>query len=340
MKLPVSDFRSRIGPAAAPRGCGSPQIVNRKSKIANPEAFSLVEIIIVAGLLSIILLGLMAMFGQTQRAFRTGMTQTDVLESGRMATDMIVRELEQVTPSYQYGPKPGWSIQPNFYSEFTGAAPLSQTLPGSSRLRTNRLEDLFFVMRRNQEWIGIGYFVRNSNPTNGLLSWPLVGTPPPMTLGAGTLYRFETHAPVLSGRTPGAMFGEFLGAALEQRPDTRASKIVEGVVQFRVWPYDPNGMCITNGLLTPSGFNPDVTMSDNRAPNNVPGEVVRYIFYSNAVPASVELELGILEDRAWERFKSLPDTASQLRYLTNQAGRVHLFRQRISIRNVDPLAYR
>jgi hypothetical protein len=65
-----------------------------------------------------------------------------------------------------------------------------------------------------------------------------------------------------------------------------------------------------------------------------------YEFWSNAVPAFVELEIGILEDRAWERFKSLSDAASQYRYISNQAGRVHLFRQRISIRNVDPLAYR
>jgi hypothetical protein len=337
MKLPISDFRFRIGPVAAPCGRGSLQIVNRKSKIVNLAAFSLVEIIIVAGLLSIILLGLMVMFGQTQRAFRTGMTQTDVLESGRMATDMIVRELEQVTPAYQvFGTN--YSIKPNFYFEFPGATPLAQTLPGSSRLRTNRLGDLFFVMRRNQEWIGVGYFVRNGNPTNDNVSWPLVGTPPAMTLGAGTLYRFETNAPVLSGRSPSQMFYEFSDATVEQRADRRASKILEGVVHFRIRAYDTNGMCITNSLLTPSGFNPFVTLSDNQPPY-VPGEVLRYIFYSNAVPASVELEIGILEDRAWERYKSLPDTASQYRYLTNQAGRVHLFRQRVSVRAVDRLAY-
>ena len=57
---------------------------------------------VVTALLSVIVLGLMAMFTQTQRAFRTGMAQTDVLESGRMAADLLTRELEQITPCYLY----------------------------------------------------------------------------------------------------------------------------------------------------------------------------------------------------------------------------------------------
>ena len=61
--------------------------------------FSLVEILVVVGLLSIIILGLVAMFSQTQRAFRLGLTQVDVLESGRAVTDMMTRELSQMTPS-------------------------------------------------------------------------------------------------------------------------------------------------------------------------------------------------------------------------------------------------
>ena len=37
-------------------------------------AFSLIEIMITSALLSFIVLGLLAMFNQTQRAFRSGMT--------------------------------------------------------------------------------------------------------------------------------------------------------------------------------------------------------------------------------------------------------------------------
>src|SRR5258706_1220113 len=65
-----------------------------------PSAFSLIEILVTVTLLTVIILGLLAMFNQTQRAFRQGTTQTDVLESGRSAMDLIRRELEQMTPAY------------------------------------------------------------------------------------------------------------------------------------------------------------------------------------------------------------------------------------------------
>src|SRR5947207_12610645 len=51
--------------------------------------FSLIEIMVTVSLLTFIILGLLLMFNQTQRAFRTGMTQTDVLEAGRATMDML-----------------------------------------------------------------------------------------------------------------------------------------------------------------------------------------------------------------------------------------------------------
>ena len=62
--------------------------------------------------------------------------------------------------------------------------------------------------------------------------------------------------------------------------------------------------------------------------------------FSNAVPASVELELGVLEDRPLARAESLSQNyTAQTNYLAQQAGAVHLFRQRVTIPNVDPTAY-
>src|SRR6185436_10353272 len=72
--------------------------IRRQSHLASLRAFSLIEIMVVVVLLSVIILGLMAMFNQTQRAFKLGMNQTDVLEAGRVGTDLIVREMEQLTP--------------------------------------------------------------------------------------------------------------------------------------------------------------------------------------------------------------------------------------------------
>jgi len=125
----------------------------------------LIEIMVVIGLLSVIVLGLMAMFTQTQRAFRLGMTQTDVLESGRIGTELLVRELEQATPGYVSVS----NLTPNFYVEQRNAANVSlQTLPGNPGLsRTNAMQDVFFLTHENQTWKGIGYFVRTNSAING-----------------------------------------------------------------------------------------------------------------------------------------------------------------------------
>ena len=61
--------------------------------------------------------------------------------------------------------------------------------------------------------------------------------------------------------------------------------------------------------------------------------------FSNTLPASVEIQLGVLEDRTLQRAESIPDSNTRSNYLAQHAGQVHLFRQRILIRNVDPSAY-
>ena len=60
--------------------------------------------------------------------------------------------------------------------------------------------------------------------------------------------------------------------------------------------------------------------------------------FSNTVPASVEVNLGVVEDAVLQHAEGLPPAAA-LNYLSNHVGQVHLFRQRVWIRNVDPTAY-
>ncbi len=116
------------------------------------SAFTLVEILVTVALLSIIILGLYAMFHQTQRAFQSSMTQTDVLEAGRAVTDMLAREAEQVAPVETTNAY-------TFATQIIKDVPLPQPLPGGSPAtvwRTNYLQDVFLLTRSNQMWIGIG----------------------------------------------------------------------------------------------------------------------------------------------------------------------------------------
>lgn len=300
-------------------------------------AFSLIEILVVVALLSIIVLGLLAMFSQTQKAFRAGLTQTDVLASGRLASEMLNRELQQITPAYQFGTN---FDSPNFYARipFDAASykvPFALPLPGNTVQRTNVIHDLFFVSKQNQDWVGIGYFVRVNNPGNGALTLS--------PLGVGNLYRFQTNANSMTGRTIQNMFDEFRWARTNEnlvingRTVNRATKLAEGLVNFKVRTFNTTG----NWILTNLTANIVATYTNYTAAQ-VGGEVELYEFQSNAVPGTVEVELGILEDKVWQRFKALPSFGSptpQEKYLTNQVGRIHLFRQRVAVRNLDPSAY-
>jgi hypothetical protein len=64
-----------------------------------------------------------------------------------------------------------------------------------------------------------------------------------------------------------------------------------------------------------------------------------FYMFSNTLPASVEIEMATLEDRSLQRAESLPDGPARDNYLAGRAGQVHVFRQRVSIPNVDPSAY-
>jgi hypothetical protein len=60
---------------------------------------------------------------------------------------------------------------------------------------------------------------------------------------------------------------------------------------------------------------------------------------SNAVPAYLELELGILEPQVLQKYRSIPLGPPARQYLSNHVAQVHIFRQRIPVRNVDLSAY-
>src|SRR5436309_8858412 len=65
-----------VNPSGRHRICAGPPIRTRH----DVAGFSLLEMMVAVTLLAIIIVGLLSMFYQTQRAFRQGSTQSDVLE--------------------------------------------------------------------------------------------------------------------------------------------------------------------------------------------------------------------------------------------------------------------
>ena len=316
----------------APTECGGAEAViacGRRGVAATP-AFSLIEVLVVITLLSLIVLALMAVFNSAQTAFRASVTQADVLEGGRATMDMMTSDLRQMSPSLGYSNAPlvnGLTTVPvNFYAytdPYAYAPPLLQSLAGSGQLRANVLETFFILSRGNLNgrptWFGTGYAI-NPLATNSL--YPL--------------YRFYMTTNIEASPNAAVLFNSFMSSlAATNYTSAGWSHLLDGVVHLTVRAYDPRGMWLTNGY--PFGYT-NVPKNAFFLPPAL-GECGFYLF-SNTLPAAVDIELGVLEDRALQRAETWPNgSLSQSNYLAQQAGKVHLFRQRVTIPNVESSAY-
>jgi prepilin-type N-terminal cleavage/methylation domain-containing protein len=289
---------------------------SRPSTLDSRHAFSLVEVLVVVTLLSLIVLALMAVFNTTQRAFRASITQTDVLEGGRATMDLITADLRAMSPSLGYS-----NGAVNFYANLNlNYQPLAQSLVASSQQRTNVLENFFILSKGNlngvPSWFGTGYMVVTNTPD---------GSP-------YALYRFSTNHPVMTYSDPGPIFytdfGNFFNAP------TNYSHLMDGVLSLTVRAYDNNGYWMTNTY----NFADEQTNKNIQFLPVTSGEVGFYM-YSNSLPSAVEIQLGVLEDRTLQRAESRLPGSARDQYVQLQSGKLHIFRQRVLISNVDPTAY-
>jgi prepilin-type N-terminal cleavage/methylation domain-containing protein len=300
-------------------GSKAAHLVTRHPSRVTRHAFTLVEVLVVVVLMSFIILALMAVFNSTQSAFRASITQTDVLEGGRAAMGLMKSDLESMAPSFGVSNSAvNFYANTNFYQYQSGSTPLVQSLAGSGYLRTNVLENFFILTRQNTTWTGVGYVV-DTTSTNYF----------------NPLYRFTATANVSAQNMPWGLYTNFFdNTVLPVSPaNTNLSHLMDGVVHLTVRAYDRNGLWMTNGY--PFGY---ANIAKNVWFSGPAWGEVGFYMFSNTLPASVEIQLGMLEDRTLQRAQSISGL-TQSNYLAQQAGKVHLFRQRIPIRNVDPSAY-
>ena len=249
------------------------------------RALTLLEMMVAISLLLIIVLGLYAMFDQTQRAFRSGLTQTDVLESQRASMDIMVRELEQASPLS------GATGSTNFLTEVIPFfVPLQLPLIGGAVFYTEG-DSFFFLNRYQSNWTGVGYLIAatSTNMSDQAL----------FRNGVGTLYRFSvtTNGPIINATN---LVDAFLNATFSDY-----QRVADGAVHLKLRAYQS-----------------DVTTN---------------VFTGSLLPSYVDLELGILEPRVVEQARSIPNAATMQAFLgdINQASKVHLFRQHISLRTAS-----
>ncbi len=265
------------------------------------------EMMVAVALLAIIISALLTMFYQTQRAFRGGANQVDVLEGGRAAAQMVGRELQEIYPA------PNSNVVDILVVPDPSGQPLVQTLPGGEQ-RANLLQNLTFVTRFNDDWTVIAYRVADAD------------------LGVGALFRWscQTNFSQLQGVVDYAAAGWVPDPVMD-------SRVIDGVIHFRVLAYDADGRLIPaeNVRFSPASSLPAVGGVGYAFPTNfVLGPLVSQAGNLPVLPASIELELGILDPQTLASFRARTNTPSfnPQQYLRDRASRVHLFKQRIPIR--------
>jgi hypothetical protein len=283
------------------------------------------EVLTAMGLMSLIVFVLMSVFGNTQSAFRAGITQSDVLAGGRNTMDQIAQDVRGLTASGGYGPGWGGAQGINLYcvdnQTYTNCY---MTLPAGSSYRTNVVQTVFLLGRQNTTWVASGYLVV-PNLTNNTL-FPM--------------YRYNATATLEQG--PYGLYTNFLAAVQNNElinvKQSNWSHLLDGVVHFVVRAYDTNGIAYPNGY---TAFNfPIYTNAYAFYYTGLPES--GYILFSNDLPSSVDIQLGVLEDKALRRLQGFANLSPNLynSYLyTNAANQMQLFRQHVAVPNCNVASF-
>ena len=349
-------------------------------------AFSLLELMIAVGLLTLIVAALYAMFDQTQKAFRQSLNQADLSEGGRSALDLMVRTIEraaspQVEDALHLVVRPANAT--GYELVFAGDA------AQANRTQPLRFDELFFTYPASAgRWHVGGLFIGT------LDAGPVVSTP---VTGLGSLYLYDEALPnsnlvqVLDGQgrlgarlrdlaspatvPPYRLTGTAAlrtnlitgrlwvptypaGETREARRD--AVKLLEGVLQCRITAFDADGRPFdaNHPVLYDVNF-PRVGVNTNvprhypvtpvawrnqvgSASRPLPIEVINVnsdtaqvstLFRGPNLPASIEIEITLLDGKQLDQFRSLPDNVqARNRWLANNAGALQTLRQRVVLR--------
>lgn len=332
---------------------------NSRRQRQGAHGFTVVELMVAVSLMTLIVLALYSMFDQTQKAMRLNESQVDSAERGRGVLELVSRELESARVGLRHEATNLWLRTPMRSS--TQNDSMLGAGASTNALRTNVFDDVFYLTKSQRTWRGVGYLVlQNTNVANETkLGRPLAGL--------GTLYRYETPLTNRDYAFPSTnLFAGFIrelpptpNGTISLTNATNFAQISQGIVHFRVLPYDTKGQLLAFGTT-----NLDSTyrmirtgpLGTMRYPlSNLQGALTTNAnvvleqasiadammtlttFRSNALPAYLELELGVLEPDAVRTYNQMikDDQPAQAKaFLERRIAKVQIFRKRIPLRTV------
>ena len=314
---------------------------------------------VAVSLMTLIVVALYSMFNQTQKAMRLNEAQVDSAERGRGVLELVSRELESARVGLRHEATNLWLRTPMLGStQSDGMISAQLTVPP---LRTNVFDDVYYLTKAERAWRGVGYVVLQN--TNVGVE-PRLGRPLP---GLGTLYRYETPLTNRDYAFPStnlwASFVKELPASangtISLTNATNFAQISQGIVHFRVLPYDTKGQLMAYGTTNVDSTyrlvrnnvqlgNRPYPLSNIQGPLASSANVVLGLgaapadplatlttFRSNALPAYLELELGVLEPDAVRTYNQMikdDQPAQAANFLQRRIAKVQIFRKRIPLR--------
>lgn len=293
---------------------------SRNSARSREAGLTLIEILVSSALLLFIILGLTLLFNQTTKAFRAGTRQSDIHVGARGAMQLLCADIAQLANT-QVNEQTNLAVR----MLFTATGPVTEfSLPGSTNTFICMMQSFYGWRHSGNEWVPTGYRVLDADDLNN-----------PQIL-AGSLYRYQYPA---YGEVPPGNYDSY-NWFVNSIPSNTVNngfvtngyfnRLLDGVVHFRVEAFDAQGQPFRNDIRENLNTNlvvgPDLLENYNMA-TNMPKQVA---FRDGAMPALLEVELGILEPQTLAQLRALP-SGKKLDFLKAQSGKIHLFRQQIAI---------
>ena len=343
-----ADVRRLSNPSE--EGDSSPRLLRRRSFYGGPlafraarRAFSLLELLVAMGLLSVVILTLYAMFDQTQKALHANIAQTDVMESGRSAMELIVRDIERAQ-SPRLTPIPGIRGFTNINLAIRKKLFANSFIPPGVTDVLHRdypLNELFFLTPlQGNRWTSVGFFVANS--TNASLDadenlgalYRYQDTVTEIARGADAAKRFFwfyrfTLADEKDAISPRVQDQDFISRKNEYR-STNSTRLLDNVIFFRVLPFSSTGIPIDYN--TPRSFFTNTFAAGIVLTNQAIDSFTATTFRGSALPSAVEVELGMLSPRLWTQYTNQVSFDLKTNFLAKHIADILVFRQRIPLR--------
>jgi type II secretory pathway pseudopilin PulG len=303
---------------------GTPRCGVRSAQRADPASrksdcrragLTILEMLVSTAMLSFIVLGLTAVFIQTQKAFKTGIKQNTITDAGRSIIDLITSDLKEMADSQNtnvYGSfpfNPNYNPNFNFYWDVPLPASWVTNYLNGVAIRTNQLNNVFILEHTNTTWIGVGYAVSN---------YPGVAI--------GSLYRYETNWTSLAPVFTNDLFTPFYNNISNTNFNTNYwHKVADGVIDLEIHPFDQFGNENEDNFINKSygAYSAYPIFPTFETTNSL----------TNTLPTGVELEFGILEPDTLVHARGLTANPTALTEFlsSNAAPNMEVFRQRITI---------